>query len=59
MAFRNSERARNCSSPKFVLTPGSTQPCIQWVQGVLLQDIKQPGLKVEHSLPPSAKLKKE
>lgn len=32
---------------------------MQWVLGVLPQGIKQPGLEVEHSLPPSAKLKKE
>jgi hypothetical protein len=35
---------------------GPTQPPIQWVQGALFLEVKQPGHEADHSLPSSAKL---
>jgi hypothetical protein len=37
---------------------GSTESPIQWVQGALSPDVKQPGRETDHSLPSSGEIKK-
>jgi hypothetical protein len=37
---------------------GSAQPPIQWLPGALSPGVKRPGREGDHSLPPSAEVKK-
>jgi hypothetical protein len=45
-----------CMSSRKAL--GSTEPPIQWVQGALSPEVKQPGRESNHSPPNSAEVKK-